>query len=111
MPARLLEGRPVAEAIWADVSLRASALTRPPTLALVSGADEAAAAYGRQIERQFTRRGLTVMTRTAEAADFLDLVSGLSHDTDVDGILLLTPLPAGVSAEDGPCHNCQPRAT
>jgi methylenetetrahydrofolate dehydrogenase (NADP+)/methenyltetrahydrofolate cyclohydrolase len=98
--AKLLEGRPVAEAIWADVQLRASALARPPTLALVSGADEAAAAYGRQIERQFTRRGLSVLTRTADAGDFLDLVNGLSHDDDVDGILLLTPLSEGVRGED-----------
>src|SRR5207244_7328331 len=62
-------------------------------------ADEAAAAYGRQIERQFTRRGLSVVSRTADAADFLDLVSGFSHDDEVDGILLLTPLPQGVAGE------------
>src|SRR5438067_6440300 len=102
--ARLLEGRPVADRIWRDVDERArhfqQVAGRPPTLALVSGADEAAAAYGRQIERQFTRRGMAVMTRTAESPDFLDLVNGLSNDTDVDGILLLTPLPNGVGAEE-----------
>src|SRR4051794_36847766 len=103
MTARLLEGRPVAEAIWTDVQTRAATFAaqaeRPPTLALVSGADEAAAAYGRQIERQFARRGLGVLSRTAEGDDFLDLVRGLADDHDVDGILLLTPLPPGVSAE------------
>jgi methylenetetrahydrofolate dehydrogenase (NADP+) / methenyltetrahydrofolate cyclohydrolase len=103
MAARLLEGRAVADAIWRDVETRAAtfanATGRSPCLGLVGGADESAAAYGRQIERQFTRRGLTVISRTAEASSFLDLVEGLSHDRDVDGILLLTPLPEGVSAE------------
>lgn len=103
MPARILEGRPVADAIWRDVSSRAQrfsdAAGRPPTLALVSGADEAAAAYGRQIERQFARHGLETSRASVEAADFLQHLRGLNADPGVDGILLLTPLPEGVSAE------------
>jgi methylenetetrahydrofolate dehydrogenase (NADP+)/methenyltetrahydrofolate cyclohydrolase len=103
MVARLLEGRPVADAIWSDVSSGAedflAATGRRPTLALVSGADEAAAAYGRQIERQFARRGLAVAHARVEAADFLRHLHGLNADRDVDGILLLTPLPEGASAE------------
>lgn len=93
----------MAEAIWAEVSARAEAYAtragRRPTLGLVGGADEAAAAYGRQIERQFTRRGLSVTTHTASAEDFLATVGRLSSDPSVDGILLLTPLPPGVNAE------------
>jgi len=103
MVARLLEGRPVADAIWAEVSSGAEQFQheagRPPTLALVSGADEAAAAYGRQIERQFARRGLAVSRATVDGADFLDHLHGLNADPGIDGILLLTPLPSGVSAE------------
>src|SRR3954454_1395563 len=103
MVARLLEGRPVADAIWSAVSTGAADFLhtagRPPTLALVSGADEAAAAYGRQIERQFVRRGLAVARATVEAAEVLDHLRGLNADMKVDGILLLTPLPDGVSAE------------
>lgn len=103
MSARLLEGRPVAEAIWQDVTARASAFSadggRPPALGLVAGADEAAAAYGRQIERQFTRRGLRVDTRSASADDFYDTIAALNADATIDGILLLTPLPTGVDGE------------
>ncbi len=103
MAARLLEGRPVAEAIWQAVSAGAGqfqeAAGRPPTLALVSGADEAAAAYGRQIQRQFARRGLAVSHATVEADAFLDHLHGLNDDPGIDGILLLTPLPEGVSPE------------
>jgi methylenetetrahydrofolate dehydrogenase (NADP+)/methenyltetrahydrofolate cyclohydrolase len=101
--ARFLEGRPVADAIWGEVDAGAAQFAqvagRPPTLALVAGADDAAAAYGRQIERQFTRHGLAVVTSTATARDYLDHLRGLGVDPGVDGILLLTPLPEGVSAE------------
>lgn len=104
MPARLLEGRPVADAIWHEVddgAVRfAEAAGRPPALALVSGADEAAAAYGRQIERQFTRHGLRVLKSSAGAPDYLAHLRGLSADPGVDGILLLTPMPQGVSGQD-----------
>jgi methylenetetrahydrofolate dehydrogenase (NADP+)/methenyltetrahydrofolate cyclohydrolase len=103
MIARLLEGRPVADAIWADVEPRAAEFServgRRVCLGMVGGADDSAAAYARQIERQFTRRGLAVTTRAAGAADMLDVVDELSRDDAVDGILLLTPLPAGVDAE------------
>jgi methylenetetrahydrofolate dehydrogenase (NADP+)/methenyltetrahydrofolate cyclohydrolase len=103
MSARLLEGRPVAEALWRDLEPRTALFSdkvgRRATLGLVSGADESAAAYARQIERQFTRRGLAVTTRTAGAADMLEVVRGLSRDDTVDGILLLTPLPPGVDPE------------
>ena len=103
MSARLLEGRPVAEAIWREVDERAARFGekhgRPPTLALVAGADDAAAAYGRQIDRQLTRHGLQVVTSAADVVDYAGHVTGLSADPLVDGVLLLTPLPAGVEAE------------
>jgi len=100
----MLEGRPVADAIWRDVEQRAAAfehrLGRTPRLGLVSGAGSgAAAAYGRQIERQFTRHGLDVAARTVPAAELLEAVRGLSQDDQIDGVVLLTPLPAGVDAE------------
>ncbi len=103
MSARLLEGRPVAEALWREIAERAARFSakkgRPPTLAIVSGADESAAAYGRQIERQFTRHGLKVVTSGTDAADYLAHIRGLSADPFVDGILLMTPLPSGVDSE------------
>ncbi|MGI9145034.1 MAG: bifunctional 5,10-methylenetetrahydrofolate dehydrogenase/5,10-methenyltetrahydrofolate cyclohydrolase [Chloroflexota bacterium] len=103
MSARLLDGRPVAATIWGVVELQAAAFAsrfgRQPHLALLSGADDpAAAAYARQIERQFARRGLTVTSGTALGAELLDVVGGLSRNDEVDGILLLTPLPNGVNA-------------
>jgi methylenetetrahydrofolate dehydrogenase (NADP+)/methenyltetrahydrofolate cyclohydrolase len=103
MAARLLEGQPVAEAIWTDVARRASDFAaragRAPALALIGGADEAAAAYARQIERQFTRRGLTIGRHTASETNILGIVGALNADPAVDGIVVLTPLPTGVDSE------------
>jgi methylenetetrahydrofolate dehydrogenase (NADP+)/methenyltetrahydrofolate cyclohydrolase len=100
---RLLEGRPVAEAVWRDLEARVAAFLkrvgRPPCLGLVGGGDEAAAAYGRQIERQFGRHGLDVTTPTPEAADVLSAIGQLNRNDAIDGILILTPLPLGVDAE------------
>ena len=94
----------MADAIWRDVFSRADRFSdiagRQPTLALVSGADEAAAAYGRQIERQFGRHGLATSRASVEGPDFLQHLRGLNADPNVDGILLLTPLPDGVSPEE-----------
>jgi methylenetetrahydrofolate dehydrogenase (NADP+)/methenyltetrahydrofolate cyclohydrolase len=101
--ARRLEGRPVADAIWQDVAQRAAdfaaRVRRPPHLGLLGGTGDAAAAYGRQIERQLMRHGLAVTTHTAASVQMLEMIRGLSADDDVDGILLLTPLPEGVDAE------------
>jgi methylenetetrahydrofolate dehydrogenase (NADP+)/methenyltetrahydrofolate cyclohydrolase len=92
MSSRLLEGRPVADAIWRGVDERAAPFTesvgRPPTLAYIAGEDESALAYARQIERQLTRHGLRVLRSAAS-------VDELSSDPQVDGILLLAPLPIG----------------
>src|SRR5579871_6114340 len=103
MPARALEGRPVAEGIWQTVGQRAAHFQevagRLPTLALVGGADESATAYARQIERQFTRHGLRVVASAPDAREYRQHLSGLSADPLVDGILLLTPVPAGVDLE------------
>ncbi len=93
----------MAEAIWRDLEPRAAAFAeragRPPCIGLVGGADEAAAAYGRQIERQFGRHGLAVTTQTGHAAGMLSAISQLNRNDDIDGILILTPLPQGVDAE------------
>jgi methylenetetrahydrofolate dehydrogenase (NADP+)/methenyltetrahydrofolate cyclohydrolase len=99
----LLEGRPVADAIWRDVEQRAATFDnrfgRLPRLGLVSAADQAGASYKRQIERQFTRHGLGITTRSASGAEMLDVIRELNQDGEIDGILLLTPLPEGVDAE------------
>ena len=102
MTARLLEGRPAAEAVWRVVQERAavfaSRLGRPACLAVVCGADAAAEGYARQIERQFARRGLSVASHAppADTPRLRETLASLSDDPAVDGILVVTPLPEGL---------------
>lgn len=110
MTAQRLEGRPVAESIWARVADGAAALLaargRPPHLALVRGTDEAAHAYARQIERAFARYGLATSLHDAGGgrAETCALVERLGADPAVDGVLVLSPLPGNVSVADVALH-------
>jgi methylenetetrahydrofolate dehydrogenase (NADP+)/methenyltetrahydrofolate cyclohydrolase len=97
-----MHGRPVAEAIWADVERRAAGLTAggapPLALALVEAAeDQASATYLRQIERLFERHGLTTARRRPDKPDqgaLGVLLDELAADPRIHGILLTQPLPA-----------------
>ncbi len=106
MSARLLEGRPVADALWASIQRDTAQLAetngRPPCLAIVQSEDAAAVAYARQIERAFTRRGLAVVQREPpHGADRVRRVlTELSHDRSVDGVLVMTPLPGDVDLQE-----------
>jgi methylenetetrahydrofolate dehydrogenase (NADP+)/methenyltetrahydrofolate cyclohydrolase len=105
MSVRWLQGRPAADAIWRGVEQRAVEFRqragRPPGLAIVSGADEAARSYARQIERQFGRRGLATQTLGTPRAtsDLQRCVAELSGDRTVDGVLVLTPLAEGIDLQ------------
>lgn len=93
--------------IWAEVERRAAGLTTggppAPCLAIVEGADApAAAAYLRQIERQFARHGLATVRRRPERVEqaSLDaLLDEVGADPSVHGILLTQPLPAPLDLE------------
>jgi methylenetetrahydrofolate dehydrogenase (NADP+) / methenyltetrahydrofolate cyclohydrolase len=106
MTARLLLGRPVADAIWGALEARTAEararLGRAPRLGLVLGSDPAAQAYARSIGRAFDRHGLAAEQHAApEAASSLRrLLERVSADPGVDGVLVLTPLPGGVSLVD-----------
>ena len=97
-----MQGRPVADAIWADVERRAAGLTAggapSPCLAIVEAAeDPASAAYLRQIERLFQRHNLTTVRRRPDQPDqdaLGALLDELASDDTVNGILLTQPLPA-----------------
>src|SRR5262245_4939643 len=98
MTARILDGRPVAEAVWKDAEREAELLGRPPSLALVQSDDPASAAYGAQIERQFHRHGFTVSPYAplATESELRMLLASLGADPAIDGVLVMSPLPAGL---------------
>jgi methylenetetrahydrofolate dehydrogenase (NADP+)/methenyltetrahydrofolate cyclohydrolase len=108
MSARRLDGAELARTLRAEVRPRVDAFTRaagrPPALHLVlAGDDPASAIYVRNKERAGTEAGLgvTVHRRPAQAtlAEILALIERLNRDPNVDGILVQSPLPAGMGAE------------
>ncbi len=99
---RLLHGRPVAERINARSKERIATLRargRTPKLAVVRvGSDPAASAYLGRIRKLASELAVAVEDHAApDEPRLLDLLR--RDDATVHGILLLTPLPAGISEE------------
>jgi methylenetetrahydrofolate dehydrogenase (NADP+)/methenyltetrahydrofolate cyclohydrolase len=100
---RILDGGALASGIRADVSARAAELTErgvAPKLAVVTAtADESTAWYVRSIAGAARKSGVACdiidLGPGATDADIFSSLTSLSHDPDVHGIILQTPLPAG----------------
>ncbi|MDP9264925.1 MAG: bifunctional 5,10-methylenetetrahydrofolate dehydrogenase/5,10-methenyltetrahydrofolate cyclohydrolase [Chloroflexota bacterium] len=102
---RLLHGRPLAETINAASKERASSLRQrgaTPHLAVVSlGADPAGNTYAQRLARAGRRLGIDVrdvaLARHTSEARLVSVLEGLAGDPEVNGILLLTPLPGALN--------------
>ncbi len=99
-----LAGRPVADAVLTEVSAEVASMGKPPALVFVRvGEDPASASYVTSKERAARRTGIeahtVVMPETATQAAVEGVLTGLSSDDAVDGILLQLPLPAGLDAD------------
>ncbi|MFJ4654992.1 bifunctional 5,10-methylenetetrahydrofolate dehydrogenase/5,10-methenyltetrahydrofolate cyclohydrolase [Nocardia sp. NPDC088792] len=103
-----LPGKELAAAINADTKQRAAALTeagRAPRLALVIANDDPASTwYVKSLNRAAERNGIACenvdLGVDATAEQIRSKLTELSGDASVDGIMLQTPLPKGVSLED-----------
>ena len=101
---RLLHGRPLGEALNASTRERIATLHASgvrPAVAIVSvGIDPAASTYQERLAKSGKQLGIDVrvdpLPSGASAADLDTRLRALSADRDVHGILLLTPLPAGL---------------
>src|SRR5947207_4762811 len=108
MPARLLDGAAVAQAIRAEVRPSVERFTaeagRPPRIALVLvGHDPASELYvtGKQKSAEETGLDADVERLPADAplADLLAIVERLNRSDVHDGILVQSPLPSGMGPE------------
>ena len=107
MRAQLLDGKATAAQMRTEtaeqVAALASALGRPPALAVVRVGDDAASvSYARMIERTCGQVGVAFLPHllaTAEEMGVLDLVGSLSASDTIDGIMVQEPLPAGISRD------------
>ena len=102
---RLLKGKPVADAILDEVGREAAELTAStgivPGLAVVLvGDDPASATYVSSKEKMSRQLGFNSFTHRLPAdtsqEDLLALVERLNDDATVHGILVQSPLPAGI---------------
>ncbi len=99
----ILDGRPVRDAVIAELAARVAAAPRPPGLAVVLvGDDPASKVYVRNKEQGCAAAGFRHETHrlpvdVAEAA-VLALIERLNADPLIDGILVQMPLPAHLEA-------------
>ncbi|MFN2520293.1 MAG: bifunctional 5,10-methylenetetrahydrofolate dehydrogenase/5,10-methenyltetrahydrofolate cyclohydrolase, partial [Candidatus Limnocylindria bacterium] len=104
MTARLLHGRPLAETINTTSKARASALELrglSPRLAVVSvGADPAGNAYAQRLARAGRELRIdvrhTALSRDTAEGQLVTVLEGLAAEREVNGIILLTPLPGAL---------------
>ena len=95
----LLKGKPVRDAVFAELKSKVAALPRRPGLAVVLVGDDAASAvYVSHKEKGCDEVGFHHVTHRLPADTpqdrLLALVAGLNADPAIDGILIQLPLPA-----------------
>ncbi|TWF75382.1 methenyltetrahydrofolate cyclohydrolase /5,10-methylenetetrahydrofolate dehydrogenase (NADP+) [Pseudonocardia hierapolitana] len=99
-----LGGRELAADLRRRTAESAAALTaagRPPRLAIVvATADESSAWYVRSIAKAAAAAGIVCDVVSPTPTEILAVLSRLGADDDVHGIILQTPLPAGVDVGD-----------
>jgi methylenetetrahydrofolate dehydrogenase (NADP+)/methenyltetrahydrofolate cyclohydrolase len=106
MSARILTGHALADRLLAQAADRAAAFRtaqgRAPMLALVGGDAPSAQAYISRIIRFAERTGVAtrIVPLPGDTASAIDCIRALNGDAGVDGILILSPLPAGVALAD-----------
>jgi methylenetetrahydrofolate dehydrogenase (NADP+)/methenyltetrahydrofolate cyclohydrolase len=107
MPAKLLDGKKIADSVLDNVRRRVAARVangqRAPGLAVVLvGADPASAVYVRNKRRACERVGFLSkdydLAATTTQAELFALIDRLNDDADVQGILVQLPLPPHIDA-------------
>ncbi|SNU00348.1 methylenetetrahydrofolate dehydrogenase (NADP+) / methenyltetrahydrofolate cyclohydrolase [Ruaniaceae bacterium KH17] len=101
MTARLLPGKPVAEAVLADLAPRIAALTaaghQPGLGTILVGDDSASAGYIRMKQEKAAELGLTSphihLPQDATQADLLAAIREMNGASDVDSVLIQHPTP------------------
>lgn len=104
MTAKLLKGKPVADAIIEKTKLKVEALKSQgicPQLAIVRvGANESDIAYERGAAKRAEAAGIKikniVLPETVEQPHLIAEIEKLNNDSSINGILLFRPLPAHI---------------
>jgi methylenetetrahydrofolate dehydrogenase (NADP+)/methenyltetrahydrofolate cyclohydrolase len=100
----LLKGKPVRDAVFAELKIKVANAPRKPGLAVVLvGDDPASEVYVSHKEKGCDEVGFHHVTHRLPAdtseEKVLDLVARLNADPAIDGILVQLPLPEGINQE------------
>ncbi len=107
MPAKILDGKAIAQMVRQEVKQRALALhergVRPGLAVVLVGEDPASQVYVRNKTKAAEEAGLNVVDHklpaTTSESELLALVETLNADPAVHGILVQLPLPRGIDAD------------
>lgn len=104
MPAKIIDGKRMADALLDAVAEKVAALQFKPCLAIVLvGGDPASQVYTRKKHEACARVGMkskdVAMPESASQKEIIAQVRHLNDDPEVDGILVQLPLPAGVDED------------
>lgn len=108
MPARIIDGRALADEVRAAVTRRVASLAarglRPGLRVVLAGDDPASAIYVRNKARMAAKCGIDAETvrlpATVTAAELAAVIARLNADPAVHGILVQLPLPPGITAAE-----------
>lgn len=108
MPAELMDGKAIAAQIREDVARDAAALVAlgvtPGLTVVLVGDDPASQIYVRSKERACREAGMngrTIrMSSNTTQGELLDLIDSLNEDLSVHGILVQSPLPGHIDADE-----------
>lgn len=107
MPAKLIDGKAIAETLRADIQQDAARLTAshgvvPHLAAVLVGDDPASKVYVANKERACAKAGLKStlhrLSPSTSQTELMQLVAGLNADPSVHGILVQLPLPGHLDA-------------
>lgn len=108
MPAQLIDGKAIADALIANLRTRIDARIargdpRPGLAVILIGSDPASSIYVRNKRRACEAAGVHSLAYDLPAhtsqAELLDLIAQLNNDPSVHGILVQAPLPAQIDDE------------
>ncbi|MBT2513010.1 bifunctional 5,10-methylenetetrahydrofolate dehydrogenase/5,10-methenyltetrahydrofolate cyclohydrolase [Arthrobacter sp. ISL-30] len=108
MTAALLSGKPLAKLLHLQATAQAKALAegglRPALAVVVATEDGSTHWYVRSIERAAENAGISCrivdLGHDASEQVLIDVLKDLSREPSVNGIILQTPLPSGVRADE-----------
>lgn len=103
--AKILDGREVAKKIREDVRSRADQLQKKPSLAIVLATDDdSAKTYANTIKKTAEETGLSAelidLGENADQTGLTHLIEKLANDSDINGIILQTPVAEGIDLEE-----------